>query len=313
MKDFFLSYRNFVGNASPWYKLLFLLFLVLTFFMVAGAVGLVTVSVLFKLNMHDISSIMDHPDAEGLPIIQILQAVQTISMFIIPAFLAAFFFGQHTLSYLRLNKKPAAIITFAAILSMIAWIPVINFTAAINSRLDLPKSMDFIENEMKVLRDNYNQLTNLFLQTKSAGGLISNLLIMAMLPAIGEELLFRGIFQRLFSEWTKNIHLGIIIASLLFSFFHFEFFGFLPRFLLGLFFGYLLIWTASIWIPIFAHFTNNAIIICYYFFALRGNETPQIDEMGARADCWLWISLGTGIALTAFIYYKEKSNRITNQ
>jgi membrane protease YdiL (CAAX protease family) len=116
------------------------------------------------------------------------------------------------------------------------------------------------------LRNNYSQLTNLFLDTRSTADFIENMAIMAVLPALGEELLFRGIFQRLFSDWARSIHWGIIITSLLFSFFHFEFYGFLPRFLLGILFGYLLIWTASIWIPMLAHFINNGIIVGYYFF-----------------------------------------------
>ena len=96
---------------------------------------------------------------------------------------------------------------------------------------------------------------------------------MAILPAIGEELLFRGVFQRLLTEWTRNIHWGIILAALLFSFFHFEFYGFLPRFLLGVFFGYLFVWTSSIWVPILAHFTNNFIIVVYSFYQATGNRS----------------------------------------
>jgi hypothetical protein len=196
---------------------------------------------------------------------------------------------------------------------MIAWIPAINFSAGINARLNLPESMDVVEDKMETLRDNYNYLTNLFLNTGSVADLLVNIIVMAILPAVGEELLFRGVFQRLLTEWTRNVRWGIVLAALLFSFFHFEFYGFLPRFLLGVFFGYLFAWTSSIWIPILAHFTNNFIIVGYSFYFKPATGPSPIEELGTHADLSLWISLAAGITASALLFYYEKSHRISGE
>lgn len=92
------------------------------------------------------------------------------------------------------------------------------------------------------------------------------MLLIALVPAIGEELLFRGVFQRLFTEWFRNIHWGIWISAILFSAIHFQFFGFLPRLFLGVIFGYLLELTSSMWVPIVAHFVNNLTGVIIAFF-----------------------------------------------
>lgn len=81
---------------------------------------------------------------------------------------------------------------------------------------------------------------------------------MALCPAITEEFFFRGALQRLIGKWNPNPHFVIWSAAILFSAFHLQFYGFIPRMLLGAYLGYLLLWTRSIWIPVFAHFINNA-------------------------------------------------------
>jgi membrane protease YdiL (CAAX protease family) len=194
---------------------------------------------------------------------------------------------------------------------MIIWIPVINFTAGLNSRLTLPEALGGLEDKIVSLKDSYYYLTTLFLKARSPVDLTVNIFIMAILPALGEELLFRGIFQPLFAGLTRNIHWGIIITALLFSFFHFEFYGFLPRFLLGILFGYLFIWTSSIWIPVLAHFVNNGIIVMYFFFIQPGTGSSKLDELGTRADLYFWLSMGGGILLAALLFYHERSRRLS--
>jgi len=79
--------------------------------------------------------------------------------------------------------------------------------------------------------------------------------------------------QRVIGKWTRNHHIIIWSAAILFSAFHMQFFGFLPRMLLGAYFGYLLYWTRNIWIPVFAHFVNNAFaVISMSDASLKDNE-----------------------------------------
>lgn len=281
--------------------------------MLTGILGLVTIMISHGLTLQDAASLLNNPGPADIPALKLSQALQTIGLFIGTAWLAAFFLSPAAGTYLTIKSKPSFFSLFLVVLSMIIWIPTVNFSAAINARLNLPESMDFVENEMEALRNSYNQLTELFLNTGSVTGFMVNIIVMAILPAVGEELLFRGVFQRLLTEWTRNIHWGIVLAALLFSFFHFEFFGFLPRFLLGIFFGYLFAWTSSIWVPILAHFTNNFIIVCYSFYSQPTTGPSPIEELGTHADLFLWISLAGGILVSALLFYYEKSRRFSGK
>jgi uncharacterized protein len=313
MNNYLLKFRDFVSGSSAWYKLLFVCFLVLLFFMLAGILGMAAVMISGSLTLQEATSILNNPGPADIPGLKLSQALQTIGLFIGTAWLAAFFLSPAAGTYLKIKCKPSIFSLFLVVLSMIAWIPTINFAADINARLNLPESIDFVENEMEALRNSYNQLTELFLNTKSITDFLVNILVMAILPAVGEELLFRGVFQRLLTEWTRNIHWGIVLAALLFSFFHFEFFGFLPRFLLGVFFGYLFLWTSSIWVPILAHFTNNFIIVGYSFYRQPATGPSPIEELGTHAGLFLWISLGGGILVSALLFYHEKSRRFSGK
>lgn len=296
---------------SPsWYKVLFVFFLVFLFLLITGLTGIVSAMAIYKVNYISIIAAIDNPDLTNIHINKFLQLIQTIGIFIIPALIASFFLDSSVTGYLKLDRKPSFVSILLIVFSMITWIPVINFIANLNAQLNLPDTFNFLEEKLVRLRDNYNQLTGLFLDSSLPGDFLINIFMMALLPSIGEELLFRGIFQRLFAEWSKSVHWGIMLSSLLFSFFHFEFYGFLPRFLLGAFFGYLFAWTASIWIPILGHFMNNMVIVSYYYFVQPANDHSRLDELGTKADIYFFLSLTGGIVLSGLLFYHEKSRQI---
>jgi len=133
--------------------------------------------------------------------------------------------------------------------------------------------------------------------------------MIAIIPAIGEELCFRGIFQRLFTEMTNNIHLGIIISSLFFSAVHLQFYGFIPRFLLGSLFGYMLVWSRTMWLPIIAHFVNNGVAVIFYYFVSRNKIDSEMEEIGAQQGTYMLaiVSLIIGGILIYYLYnYLDK-------
>ena len=165
---------------------------------------------------------------------------------------------------------------------MLTVIPFIEYTALLNSKLQLPESLSWLEHWMRESEDKATEITVSFLQMNNLYDFIINILIIALLPALGEELLFRGILQSIFIDWTKNIHWGIIITAILFSAFHFQFYGFLPRMLIGVYLGYLFVWSKNIWYPVAAHFVNNASIVIYIYFSKIDVEeaiSNQSDEI----------------------------------
>ncbi len=128
--------------------------------------------------------------------------------------------------------------------------PFINFTGEINGRMHFPPWLEDMEEWMRTAEENAERLTRAFLEVKTTGGLLFNLLMVAVLPAIGEELLFRGVIQKQLSAWSGSHHWGIWLSAALFSALHMQFYGFLPRMLLGALFGYLL---GLEWLPVAPH------------------------------------------------------------
>jgi len=134
------------------------------------------------------------------------------------------------------------------------------------------------------------------------------LLIMAILPAIGEEFLFRGFLMRYFSSFVKNIHLNIIIVSIIFSALHLQFYGFLPRMALGILLGYLFYWSGSIWLPIVVHFANNAMTVIVYYLAEVGKINIDAEDFGNINNNYLLIINIIILGLGFYWFEKHKDN-----
>jgi uncharacterized protein len=221
---------------------------------------------------------------ENLSFLKFMQIVQSVGLFIIPSILLAFFFGGSISGYLKLDKKPYQTSIFLAIIIVFISSPFINFVGEINSKMTLPSAFSSIEHWMRESEDAAENLTKLFLKTETIWGLLFNILMIGIIPAIGEELLFRGVIQRIFSEWTKNIHWGIWISAILFSALHFQFYGFIPRAILGAIFGYLFVWSGNLWLPVLAHFVNNTVAVIAYYLYGEGIIKVDPDKIGTNSD-----------------------------
>ncbi|WP_297903057.1 CPBP family intramembrane glutamic endopeptidase [uncultured Parabacteroides sp.] len=151
--------------------------------------------------------------------------------------------------------------------------PTINLLGLLNKQMELPAFMSPIEEWMQAQENLAEQLTVRLLSSDNIGVILANLIVIAVTAGITEEFLFRGALQRVIGKWSSNPHTIIWVAAILFSAFHLQFYGFLPRMILGAYFGYLLYWSKSIWIPVFAHFINNAFaVIAMSDNRLKDNE-----------------------------------------
>lgn len=173
--------------------------------------------------------------------------------------------------------------------------------------MTLPSFLSEVEVWMRAKEDNAMNITTQLLQMESGRDLLINIFIIGVIPAIGEELIFRGLIQQSINYGKSNYHLGIWASAFLFSAIHLQFYGFIPRLLLGALFGYLFYWSASLWIPIFAHFVNNsmAVIVAYYF---RENGVErEIEQVGTTSSTWP-ISILFAIVLLGLLFYFKKLN-----
>jgi membrane protease YdiL (CAAX protease family) len=124
---------------------------------------------------------------------------------------------------------------------------------------------DFLEEYTNQLSSRSKHVMDLFLSTKDLGGLFFNIFLLAFLPAISEEFFFRGVFQSILIKKTNRILFSVILTSFIFAFFHLQFFNIMPIFYAGVVLGFLYLWTSSIWVPVFFHFTFNAFQIIIEF------------------------------------------------
>lgn len=297
---------------TPYSKLLITVGIVLLCTMVFTVLSLAVSSLFLHVGINDLSGIITQPDNPlALPAMKIIQTLTSLGSFVIPPLILAYLFSLPGEDYLFLRKNVALTDTLLMIVLMIAAVPLINFLAELNSRMSLPSFLGTLEEWMKEKEKDAAVLTKKFLEIKSYPELILNLGMIALIPAIGEELLFRGIIQRIFSDWTKNVHGGIWISAMLFSAMHMQFYGFIPRLLLGVLLGYMLVWSGSLWMPIIAHFFNNASAVIFIFLFNRGSISIDPDKIGTDENSSGYLIAGTVIFLSLlYVFYrrlKEKS------
>ena len=159
--------------------------------------------------------------------------------------------------------------------------PVTSFTGKINSAMHLPELLSGVEQWMTDKEDKADHIIDLLVESNTFPVMMVNLLTIALMPAIAEELIFRGVFQKIFADLFRSGHIAVRFTAFLFSAIPLQFFGFIPRFILGLVFGYLFLWSGTLWLPVVSHFVNNAfpVILSY----LEG-----LEKLSAPTDTPLW-------------------------
>lgn len=242
-----------------------------------------------------------------------LQFFQTIATFLLPPILCAWIWSEdhQPIRWLKLDKGAHWQEFLLAIAIMICAIPAINLLADLNSRITLPKSIEFIEQILKEQEDAAAVLTERFLQADSIWVLLINIGLMAILPALAEELSFRGTLQQIIAQSQINnhksqIHIAVWVTAFIFSAIHMQFYGFIPRMLMGAMFGYIFVWTGSLWVPIVMHFTNNGIaILVYYILGAEADGKNYADTFGAGTTWWVGVISIVITSLGLLIFFRR--------
>jgi len=300
---------NFLERTSPTAKLFFSLGIILISAIFFSLIGFLLALPLFDTTFTALITGIESYQPENIALLKYLQVVQSIGLFIVPPLVLAAFFSGKPLTFLGLKSKTNNYGIMLVILIMVSAIPAINLIAELNSKLDLPGFMKGIEEWMTSKENMAERITKMFLKADTTWGLIINLMVIAVIPAIGEELFFRGLLQRLFIDLARNKHLGIILAALVFSAFHMQFYGFVPRFLLGAMFGYLFLWSGSLWVTIIAHFINNGIAVLFFYFAGKHNLDTELENIGAQEGTTIMAFFSLFTVIVLLWVYKNYTRR----
>jgi len=279
-----MAFTAFRGM-KPFAQLMFAAFVMVTSVLIFIVIAIIVAIPFFGLeNLMNSLSAGGMNSPESINFLKYFQVVQSIGLFILPPFILAWLYHGNFGEYLQIDRTTSISSYFFATLALLLIIPFINFLGAINSKMTFPESFSGIENWMRTMEDAAEIMVENFMKVDSMAGLLFNIFMIAILPALGEELMFRGVIQRIFTDWTKNYHWGIWISAFLFSAMHMQFYGLLPRMALGAMFGYLLVWTGSMWVPILAHFVNNTMGVLGYFFINKGVISKDVEDWGTGSE-----------------------------
>ena len=293
---------------KPFPQLLFSGFVILVIFFAFMLLSMLLAMPLFGTDsLFQITGIADLSDPESIRVLKYFQITQSFGLFIVPSLVLAWLFHGHVAEYLLLNKKSASPSVLMVVALVFFSLPFVNFIAGWNSRMQFPASLENLEVWMKNAEERAAALLEVFLKVDSIGGLLFNLFMIAVLAGIGEELLFRGVIQRIFTSWTRSHHWGVWISAILFSALHMQFYGFVPRMLLGVMFGYLLVWSGSMWLPVIAHIFFNAISVIGIHMIDKGLLAPEFEDIGASPGSYYLAAISLALVLLLLLLIRNEN------
>ncbi|WP_428327746.1 lysostaphin resistance A-like protein [Mucilaginibacter sp.] len=273
------------------------------FFFVANLLGIAAIFALYGAKTLMSIGSLDTTAPHFVTALWILQTVgTTFPIFAAPVFFA-YVIARDPQDYIKPSFRFDWKLIVVIFVIMFASMPLIEYLSNINQKLMLPKSLSGLQKWIVDSEASAQKLMVVMLKMNGIADMIFDVLFIGLLTAIVEEFMFRGVLQTIFVRWTKNTHAAVWITAILFSAFHMEFLGFLPRLLLGAFFGYFVAWSGSIWTGVLAHFINNAtdVIATYLIQHKVINIDPNNQHVFNYAGYLLSLLI---VILLLFIYKK---------
>lgn len=297
--------RGFLKMRPAWSQLLILICMALVSMFLIGLLGTVIMAKMTGMSLLEVSDMakMDYSSPRTVFLLRGLQVVQFIALFLVPVIVCAWMFSTNSKKYLGLHAPSRSNYFLWGIAIMIVSVPLITMLGELNQQVKFPAG---IENWMKKKEESAAESIKALLTRHTIRDLMLNLVCIAGLAAVGEELLFRGIVQRLLIKMFNGPWAGIIVTAILFSAMHVQFYGFLPRFVLGVFLGAAYWYSGSLWVAIAGHFVYDGLMIVLIYMRpeMIDNETSaQLPSMAAAAL--------VSAALVALIIYRMKKESVT--
>lgn len=255
--------------------------IVLALFMLGGMLISSALGELVILLLYHTPQMLEASDP--VTAIRISQSLVTIGTFLVPALLFAYCYNRQWFDYNAANRRPKQSMINIVLILSVTLLPVVGALSAFNQHI-MPQEGGVAE-FMRDLEEAANHILELVTSQRSSWDLVANMLVFAVLAGVCEEFFFQGALQPLMMNWTKNPHIGILLTALIFSALHFQFYGFIPRFLLGVYLGYLFYWSRSLWLPILAHVLHNALSLMVDFTLQgRGIDTDNLQFTDVRGS-----------------------------
>jgi uncharacterized protein len=300
-----------ISQRNPLLSVFFILCTVVIGFVIIGPI----IGFFFSLPFYEgtmielvekIQSPMQYPELR-IPVL-IMQGFATLIGLILVPYIYLYAFEQISAKE-WLAKNTHGVMALVVTLATIAFMGTNSVFIEWNANFVFPDFMKGFGEWAREREDLAAELTKFFTTFETTGDFILGLFVIALLPAIGEELVFRGMLQPEFYRASGNHHAAIWITAFIFSAFHMQFFGFVPRLLLGAFFGYLYVWSGNLWMPMVAHFINNGFSVLMIYLYQKG--TIPIDMESTEAAPWPVVASFTlvfaGLLFYFHTFYKKQN------
>jgi membrane protease YdiL (CAAX protease family) len=242
---------------------------------------------------------LDWSKPKILATMKLVQAISSLLIFLLPAVLYAMIsFRRKPLFFLGLTRPVKNQMYVLAIICILVAFPFVIWLGDVNQLIPLPKWMTNLESDA-------TRQMQAFLKADNTADIIINVFIIALLPAICEEICFRGALQRIVIQITRNAWLGIIVTAIFFSALHLQFQGFLPRMFLGMILGAIYWYSGSLWPSIVAHFINNAVQV------VAVSKAPEYIEKNPSIS--IYVALGSGLLVWGILWMFKSLSTVTYQ
>ena len=248
--------------------------------------------------------------------LRISTIIQDIILFIAPAIISSIFITRLPADFLQLRKFPSLKFITLTLLIIVLSIPLMNFIVHCNQSITFPDALKNFESTLISMELENQKNINILLgfdSTSSIINLIISILIVGVLTGLSEELFFRGALQNIFRTKPMSIHSAIWITAVIFSALHFQFYGFIPRVLLGAFFGYLALWSGSLWLPIIAHAFNNTMVVISTWAINENVKNFDINKIGTEftIESYILIAISAIATFLGILILYRHSNLIS--
>jgi membrane protease YdiL (CAAX protease family) len=305
------SYDSFAPKGLGFLgKMLILLGMILFFGGIGAVLSTYMCQAIYGINLQKLSmSEIYIKDAAAIASLKWIQTIGGgIGMFLVPALLFPQMLKWDANRLFQYKTPVSAFSLLMGVLIVFVSVPGVSGLFQLNQGLSFPESLKDLEISIRAMEEQAAALTKIFVSADNLSMLFLNIFVVALVPAVAEELLFRGVLFKYTHLIFGNLWVAMILSALIFSGFHGQFYGFLPRFALGLVLAYLFYASGSIWVPILAHFVNNAMAVILTYFE-KDLTVFRIFEESYNFE-WYWSVLSILATIGLCVWYgnsKEKS------
>ena len=306
--------KGFISkDRHPFTALLILLLFIAGGFFVGNFVAMVLMNLLFNISLTDITRLTQDPNAlpNGKLAVNLFQGVTHLFAFTVAPLVYLAFTGRSANAYLSPHKNiPLGLAILSALLILFI-MPANSWLIDWNAHVQFPQALKAFETWAKEKEETLKVLTEQLTVFDSPGQFMFGMLVFGLIPAIGEEIVFRGLLQRGVLQVTRNVHVAVWVTAFIFGAIHFQFYGFFPRMLLGAVLGYLYAWSGNIWVPIAGHFMNNGFTVLILYLQQRKIINFQIESTDAMPVSSILFSVVLSLITFFYLYrgYKQVAGR----